>query len=77
MGKILKIIFKIFRINFTKIKKINNNFIEKYRNENCENVCNLSTTYELVSIPKNIFHPPKKSNLKMLKLTSQMIMINT
>ena len=60
MGKILKIIFKIFRINFTKIKKINNNFIEKYRNENCENVCNLSTTYELVSIPKNIFHPPKK-----------------
>lgn len=27
MGKILKIIFKIFRINFTKIKKINN-FIE-------------------------------------------------
>lgn len=32
MGKILKIIFKIFRINFTKIKKINNNFIEKYRN---------------------------------------------
>lgn len=77
MGKILKIIFKIFRINFTKIKKINNNFIEKYRNENCKNVCNLSTTYELVSIPKNIFHPPKKSNLKMLKLTSQMIMINT
>ena len=60
MGKILKIIFKIFRINFTKIKKINNNFIEKYRNENCKNVCNLSTTYELVSIPKNIFHPPKK-----------------
>nr|WP_303211465.1 LicD family protein [Methanobrevibacter smithii] len=60
MGKILKIIFKIFRINFTKIKKINNNFIEKYRNENCENVCNLSTTYELVPIPKNIFHPPKK-----------------
>ena len=60
MGKILKIIFKIFRINFTKIKKINNNFIEKYRNENCENVCNLSTTYELVSIPKNIFCPPKK-----------------
>ena len=60
MGKILKIIFKIFRINFTKIKKINNNFIEKYRNENFENVCNLSTTYELVSIPKNIFHPPKK-----------------
>lgn len=60
MGKILKIIFKIFRINFTKIKKINNNFIEKYRNENYENVCNLSTTYELVSIPKNIFHPPKK-----------------
>ena len=56
MGKILKIIFKIFRINFTKIKKINNNFIEKYS----ENVCNLSTTYELVSIPKNIFHPPKK-----------------
>ena len=35
MGKILKIIFKIFRINFTKIKKINNKFIEKYRNENC------------------------------------------
>ena len=60
MGKILKIIFKIFRINFTKIKKINNNFIEKYRNENCKNVCNLCTTYELVSIPKNIFHPPKK-----------------
>lgn len=60
MGKILKIIFKIFRINFTKIKKINNNFIEKYRNENCKNVCNLSTTYELVSIPKNIFRPPKK-----------------
>lgn len=60
MGKILKIIFKILRINFTKIIKINNNFIEKYRNENCENVCNLSTTYELVSIPKNIFHPPKK-----------------
>lgn len=58
MGKILKIIFKIFRINFTKIKKINN-FIEKYRNENCENVCNLSTTYELVQF-RNIFHPPKK-----------------
>ena len=60
LGKILKIIFKILRINFTKIIKINNNFIEKYRNENCENVCNLSTTYELVSIPKNIFRPPKK-----------------
>lgn len=60
LGKILKIIFKILRINFTKIIKINNNFIEKYRNENCKNVCNLSTTYELVSIPKNIFHPPKK-----------------
>ena len=63
---------KIFSIKQTLIRKLiwsyeitnSEAYISKNKerlgNENCENVCNLSTTYELVSIPKNIFHPPKK-----------------
>lgn len=68
IGKIIKFIFKILQINSRKIKKINEQFIEKYKNEDCENVCNLSTSYNLVSIPKNIFHPPKKAKFEDIEV---------
>lgn len=60
IGKVLKIIFKIFKIDFEKIKQYGKKFINSYLNEKCDNVCNLSTSYNLESIPKNIFSPPKK-----------------
>lgn len=69
IGKVIKIIFKLFRINFQKIKKYGTNFVDKYLNEKCDCVCNLSTTYNTPRIiPKSSLRPAKKVKFENIEI---------
>ncbi len=60
IGRFSRKLFKLFNINFSKLKRWGNNFINDYRDEKTDYVTNLSTTYELEAFPKELFRPPKK-----------------